>query len=149
MRQLIYDLLMLILLGTFASTLLQNGTKEYAKEHPNDNFANAMANTALTLATGIINSSATDFNPIESVFGRGVQWTPFSIQSAKNVFNQYKSFIKGNQDFYDAIVKTAAATRSTTPTWDFVKINLFGRKIGQKPGYNGGNFSGGGAGGIW
>lgn len=131
--QLWYDMLMMLLLGVFASTLLQNGSKEYAKEHPNDNFGNALSNTALMVGTGIIQSSATDFNPITSIGGRGVQWTPFAITSMQNVFNQYKNFLGGNQDFYDAIVKTASATRSTTPMWEYVKLNTIGTKIGEKP----------------
>lgn len=146
-RQLWYDLLMLLLLGIFASRLLQSGAKQYAKEHTNDNFANALANTALNAGVGIIQSSGTDFNPFESIFGRGVQWTPFSIQSAKNTFNQYKSFLKGNQDLYDAVIKTSAATKTTAPLWEYVKLKTMGVKIGQKPGYGGGSYSGGGAGG--
>ncbi len=131
--QLIYDFIMLLLLGIFASNIMQSGAKQYAKEHTNDKFANALANTALTIGTGIITSSGTDFNPAESIFGRGVQWTPFSIQSAKNTLNQYKSFLSGNQDFYDAIIKTSAATKTTAPMWEFVKLNTIGTKIGEKP----------------
>lgn len=125
-RQLWYDLLMLLLLGVFASSLMHSGQKEFAKDHPNENFGNALANTAINLGIGIIDSSADDFNFAKSIFGRGTQWTPFAISSMKNVVNQYASVIKGNQDFYDAVIKTSAATRGTTPFWEFVKLNTIG-----------------------
>ena len=132
LRQLWYDLVMLLLLGVFASSMLQSGYNEYAKEHPNDSFSNALANTGLNVGVGIINSSATDFNPVESIFGRGVQWTPFAISSIKNVVTQYKNVLGGNQDFYDAVIKTSAAGRSTVPMWEFVKLNTIGTKVGEK-----------------
>jgi hypothetical protein len=78
---------MLILLGIFASTLLHSGQKQYAKDHSNKNLGNALANTAINIGIGIIDSSADDFDFAKSIFGRGVQWTPFSISSMKNVVN--------------------------------------------------------------
>ncbi len=129
LKQLWYDLFMLVLLGIFASRILQNGQKEFAKDHPNDNIGSALANTAINLGVGIIDSSADDFNFAKSIFGRGVQWTPFAISSMQNVVTQYKNVIGGNQDFYDAIIKTTAAGRGTTPFWDFVKLNTIGTKI--------------------
>ena len=133
LKQLWYDLIMLLLLGVFASSLLHNGQKEFAKTHTNENFGNALANTAINLGVGIIDSSADDFNFGKSIFGRGVQWTPFAISSMTNVVNQYKNMINGSQDFYDAVIKTTSATRGTTPFWDFVKLNTIGTKVGEKP----------------
>jgi len=121
---------MLLFLGVFASSLMHSGQKEFAKNHSNENFGNAMANTVINLGVGIFDSSADDFNFAKSIFGRGVQWTPFSISSMTNVVNQYKNAIKGSQDFYDAIIKTSAATRGTTPAWEWVKLNTLGTKVG-------------------
>ena len=132
LKQLWYDLFMLLFLGIFASNLMHSGQKEFAKTHTNENFGNALANTAINVGVGIIDSSADDFNFAKSIFGRGVQWTPFAISSMQNVVNQYKNMIQGNQDFYDAIIKTSAATRGTTPFWEFVKLNTIGTKVGQK-----------------
>ena len=132
LHQLWYDLFMLLLLGVFASNILQSGQKEFAKNHPNDKLANSLANTAINLGVGILDSSADDFNFAKSIFGRGVQWTPFAFSSMQNVVTQYKNVIGGSQDFYDAIIKTSAATRGTTPFWEFVKLNTIGTKIGEK-----------------
>jgi len=87
---------MLLLLGVFACNLMHSGQKEFAKTHTNENFGNALANTTINLGIGIIDSSADDFNFGKSIFGRGVQWTPFAISSMTNVVNQYKNMIKGN-----------------------------------------------------
>lgn len=132
LKQLWYDLFMLLLLGVFASTLMHSGQKEFVKTHTNENFGNALANTAINLGIGIIDSSADDFNFAKSIFGRGVQWTPFAVTSMQNVVTQYKNMIQGNQDFYDAVIKTSAATRGTTPFWEFVKLNTIGTKVGEK-----------------
>jgi hypothetical protein len=78
---------MLLFLGVFASSLMHSGQKEFAKNHSNENFGNAMANTVINLGVGIFDSSADDFNFAQSIFGRGVQWTPFSISSMTNVVN--------------------------------------------------------------
>lgn len=133
LKQLWYDLFMLLFLGVFASNLMHSGQKEFAKTHTNENLGNALANTAINLGVGILDSSADDFNFAKSIFGRGVQWTPFAVTSMQNVVTQYKNMIKGDQDFYDAIIKTSAATRGTTPFWDFVKLNTIGEKVGEKP----------------
>lgn len=142
LKQLFYDLFMLLLLGVFASSILHSGQKEFAKDHPNDKLGNALANTGINIGVGILDSSADDFNFVKSVFGRGVQWTPFAVSSMKNVVNQYKNVVNGSQDFYDAVIKTSAAGRGTAPTWEFVKLNTIGTKIGEKSDFSGGGASG-------
>lgn len=72
LRQILYDLFMLLFLGVFASTLLHSGQKQYAKDHPNDKLGNALSNTAINLGIGMLDSSADDFNFFKSIFGRGV-----------------------------------------------------------------------------
>jgi len=63
---------MLLFLGVFASSILHSGQKAFAKDHPNKNFGSALANTAINLGVGMIDSSADDFKFYKSIFGRGV-----------------------------------------------------------------------------
>ena len=94
-----------------------------------------MANTGIGLFVGMWDQSTDDFNGIKSIMriqDRGPSITPFSFSSLYRVHENFKKTFIGNQDFYDAIIKTSAATRGTTPLWDFVKLNTIGTKVGQK-----------------
>jgi hypothetical protein len=81
LKQLLYDLLMLFFLGALITPALINATKEHIKDTGNDNFLNALGNTALLNTVMMLDSSTNDFNPVSSIAGKGIQWTPFSITS--------------------------------------------------------------------
>ena len=135
LRQLIADLLGIFVLGGLIGGSLTNFQKSYEKEHDNKYFANAVKNSTLGLFTGMYTQSTEDFNGIRSLLrvqGRGPNWTPFSWTSISNVVSNWKRTIGGDQDFYDAVIKTASATKQTQPIWNYVKLNTLGRKIGQK-----------------
>lgn len=135
LRQLIADLIGIFILGGLIGGSLTDFQKSYEKDHDNKYFSNAIKNSTLGLLTGMYTQSTEDFNGIRSLLrfqGRGPNWTPFSWTSISNVVSNWKRAIGGDQDFYDAIIKTASATKQTTPIWNYVKLNTVGRKIGQK-----------------
>ena len=39
----------------------------------------------MNLAANMFDSSTDDLNAIKSIFGRGVNWTPFSISTGKKI----------------------------------------------------------------
>jgi hypothetical protein len=79
--QLFYDLLLMFLLGMLVTPALVNATKEHIKDTGNNTFLDAMANNALLNTVMMLDSSTKDFNPVSSIGGKGIQWTPFSITS--------------------------------------------------------------------
>lgn len=129
--QMFYDLILMFLLGIFAMPAMIQATKEHIKDTGNNTFLDAMANNALLNTVMMLDSSTKDFNPIASIGGKGIQWTPFSITSMQRTYENLSSIITGDRDAFDAIVKTSAATRTQEPIWDFVKISTLGREIGD------------------
>ena len=76
-------------------------------------------------------TSTDDFNFTKSVFGRGIQWTPFSLQSATRSFENWGKFAFGDRDFYDTMINTMTFTKNAKPIFDYVKQETLGRKIGK------------------
>lgn len=131
LKQIFYDLLMLFFLGTLVTPALIKATKEHIKDTGNDDFLASLSNTALLNSVMMLDSSLNDFNPVKSIAGKGIQWTPFSISSMTNTYKNISGMVTGERDVFDTIVKASAATKSQEPLLDFVKINTLGRKIGD------------------
>ena len=132
LKQLIGDLLALLLLGGLVSSLFKDAADEQEKETGNKSLANAVINNSLVMGASIFKSSTDDFNPVSSIFGKSVEWTPFSISKAEQLATTTKQLVCGDKDSYDAMTKSFAATNSNRPIMDYVKLNLLGREIGQK-----------------
>lgn len=119
-KQFWYDLLAFILLGLIVGPALLNATKEYMKDRGNETFTQAIKNATCTLGASIVNNSGRDFFALQAILGIGVSWTPFSIQSWKRITQNMFNVLEGDKSFYDAIISSAAATRSTRPVWDYI-----------------------------
>lgn len=126
-----YDLLMMLLLGMLIAPALQTAAKDYTKEVGNENLGDAVINTAMLNTTAMLKTSTEDFFFMHTIFGRGMQWTPFSITTMTNTVKRLSSCISGNTDMYDTLVKLAAVTRTRESVLDCVKINTLGRPIGD------------------
>ena len=111
---------------------LDEQVKKYVKESGNKGFANASKNNALTLTSNILKMSTADANFIDSIFGRGKDWTPFAIKSADRLSNNILRTVTGKQDLFDFMVKSSGMGKSTEPIWESAKLSLTGRKIGEK-----------------
>ena len=131
LKQLLYDLFMLLFLGAIISPALLNATKDHIKEVGNNDFANAFTNNCMLNVAEMLDSSADDFNAVNSIFGKATQWTPFSILQTNRILGGISGFITGSKDLFDAAVMTASATRTQEPIWDFIKISTLGREIGD------------------
>jgi hypothetical protein len=68
-------------LGMLVTPALVTATKEHIKDTGNDDFMTAMSNNAMLNMAEMLKSSTNDFNMFNSIFGKGMQWTPFSISS--------------------------------------------------------------------
>ena len=126
-----FDLLMMLIFGMWLTPAMCKATKEYIGDVGNDSFVDALVNNCLLNSTEMISSSFDDFNMVKSVFGRGAQWTPFSIQSAGRVCSSISNLLTGSTDLYDTAIKFSSMTRTQEPIWDYVKISTLGRSIGD------------------
>lgn len=123
LRQLLADLLGIFIIGGLIAPSLTNAAKEYTKFVGTDTFGGASMGYMATLAASMFDTSTDDFNFMKSVFGRGIQWTPFSLQSATRSFENWGKLITGDRDFYDTMVNTMSFTRNAKPMFDYLKPN--------------------------
>ena len=84
------------------------------------------------LISDLLKASTMDANFMDSIWGRGKDWTPFSIQATDRLVNNLIRVGTGKQDLYDFLIKSNGSTNATKPMWDYVKLETVGRKIGQK-----------------
>lgn len=131
LRQLLADLLGFILIGYIISPSLVNAANKYAKEQGQDTIGEATLGYMAMLGAGMLQTSTDDFAFWESVFGRGIQWTPFSLQSGTRFFKNSAKWVFGDQDFYDTLVNQMSFTRNAKPVMNFIKNETLGRSIGD------------------
>ena len=131
LKQLFYDLLMLIFLGGIFAPALENAAIQHAKDAGNGELGLALVNNANVNLAKMLVTSARDFDPISSIFGRATQWTPFSLTTLTKELDLASSLISGNKDWYDTLIKISNATRSQENLFDYIKINTLGRSIGD------------------
>lgn len=121
LRQALTDILAWLLIGCLFGPALEDAAKDYMKDNGNETFQDAALNSINTVGAHIVTTSGADFNAFKSVFGIGVSWTPFSFQMLSRVISNMGMVLGGDKSFYDAIVTSSAATRSTKPIWDYIK----------------------------
>ena len=118
-------------MGTLISPSLLKATKDHAKEVGNDTFAKAFINNCNVTLASMLHQSTDDFNAPKSIWGRGLNWTPFSISRALKLFENYGNVLGGSQDLYDATVKSFGALSNNRQLMDWVKLETLGVKIGK------------------
>lgn len=131
LRQLLADLLGMILIGMIIAPSLVNSAEAYAKETGQETIGEATMGYMAMLSAGMLQTSTDDFNFTQSVFGRGIQWTPFSLQSGTRFLTNCGNWLFGDQDFYDTMVKQMSFTRNAKPIMNFIKNETLGRSIGD------------------
>ena len=47
------------------------------------------------LGSNLLETSFVDFNFLESIGGRGINWTPFSVSMMTNTYVNFKKFLTG------------------------------------------------------
>lgn len=120
LRQLFYDLFMLLFVGALVSGSLAEFVKDDIKERGNDTMSDAALNATLSLSSRILSNSTADFNFIESIAGRGLSWTPFAFETLDRTLNTFSEVISGDKSLYQGLINTVAATRATKPIWDYI-----------------------------
>lgn len=118
-KQLGYDIFMWMIIGSLLAGSLEKSANDYIKERGNDTANKAVANATLSFSIGVLNHSFLDFNFMNSLFGRGVDWTPFAAKTALNTINYFGSCFAGDETFLRTLAKSMAATRSFKPIWDY------------------------------
>ena len=114
LRQFAYDMGILLFIGGIVGSQVHEFANDYMNEHKDDHTVQqGLANASLALAEAIFDTSTLDFNPIESVAGRGVNWTPFAITTMTRMFHTWSRVVSGDDSVFDGFLKTFSASRTT------------------------------------
>ena len=113
-KQFAYDMSILLFVGGLLGSQIHQFTKDYVNDHKDDHtIQQAMMNSALALSEAIFESATLDFDPTESIGGRGVNWTPFAISSMTRLWKNWSRALSGDQSLMDALIKSFSLTRYT------------------------------------
>ena len=129
--QLVFDLIGTFVIGGLICSSLVGAANAYAIANSGKSIGDAALSSAATLTTQMLMQSTEDFNFMKSIFGRGVQWTPFSINSGWRTVTSLYKCITGDKDLYDTVANGFSATRNLKPLFNFIKEQSLGRKIGD------------------
>jgi len=129
--QLWADLLGMLFIGGLVAPALVNAANDYAKSIGADTIINTGIGWMATLGAGMFLQSTDDFNAFKSVFGRGAQWTPFSLVSGWRLTEGVFRMVTGEVDPFDTVVKQMAFARNTEPVFNYVKLKTLGVPVGQ------------------
>lgn len=119
-HQFTYDLIMWLFFGQCIAGGLQNSARTYIKEN-DDPFTNL----TVDFAANVFKQSFVDYSffGLEAIFGRGTQWTPFSLTTADLIFNNYTKVLSGDMKAQTAILNTFGATRNLKPYFKTIEQN--------------------------
>lgn len=114
LRQFAYDMGVLLFIGGIVGSQMHSFMNEYTQDHKDDHSVEqGLINASLSLAESIFDTSTLDFNPIESVAGRGVNWTPFAITTMTRLFHTWSRVVSGDDSAMDGLLKSFSLTRHT------------------------------------
>lgn len=113
--QLFYDLYMYLIMGQLLAGGLQKNAKEYIK-----GSNNPFANLTVDYSTTIFKQSFVDFNALESIFGRGANWTPFAISKLGGLVSSWSNVVVGNGSAKTALLNSMGVTRTLKPLFETV-----------------------------
>ena len=113
-KQLAYDMSILLFVGGLLGGQIHQFVNDYTHEHKDDHtIQQSMNNAALALSEAIFESATLDFDPTESIGGRGVNWTPFAISSATRLWKNWSRTLSGDQSLSDALIKSFSLSKFT------------------------------------
>lgn len=118
LHQLGYDMFMVFVFGQMIAGGIQNSAKTYVKESDNP-----IANLTVNFAANVFRQSFIDYNFLDSIFGRGLNWTPFSLSTAERLLNSASEVLSGDMTAKTAILNTYGLTRELKPYFRTIERN--------------------------
>lgn len=114
LKQFAYETAMFTIVGGLIGSMIHRGINNYTNNHDDDHsVAQGFRNSSLALFDVIFKASTLDFNWLESLGGRGVSWTPFSIDMWKRTVSNWSTAITGDRTFTEAALRTFSASKYT------------------------------------
>lgn len=122
LQQFAYDIVTYFTVGSLIGGLmLGNLTKELEKEARESNGqSGAMEAAAMNILQATVSQSASDFNWWNSIGSPGINWTPFSLDAGKRLFQNTLSVAFGDRTLYGGLINTFSATKYMKPMLEYV-----------------------------
>lgn len=123
LRQLAYDLAIMLIKGGLVSWMLADWYKELKDDSDPDDLADAFKLSAAGIAVQSVNNSFMDFNFFDSIGKPMGTWTPFAfeylVKSVKNV----GEVALGDREWYRGLEQSSSVTRQFKPVIETLFYN--------------------------
>ena len=129
--QLTTDMIGALFFGMLIGLPMKKAANAYYHKQDKDDFGGMASADLLLFLQRFYKSSTDDFWGANTVLGRGVQWTPFMLQSATNILKKAGSVVTGQKDWYDMAATMFGGETDFKPLLDYQKMKLLGRSIGN------------------
>lgn len=114
LRQFAYDMSVLAFIGGILGSQIHLAINEYTHDHKDDHsISQGMIHSSMALSQAIFDAATLDFNPLESIGGRGVNWTPFAISQMERAVKTWSRVITGDTSLVDGLLNTFTMNRYT------------------------------------
>lgn len=111
LNQLWYDILMTFFMGKLIAGSLREGAKKYVSKS-NDPFVNL----TVDFGADIFFKSFTTFDFVSGVISnRGLNWTPFSLQTTKNLIDGVVEIMEGDKKIQTFLLNSSGLSRTLKP----------------------------------
>lgn len=128
-KQLGYDVLMFMVIGSILGGLLGDWLKELKEDNKdNTDFIKGLQIAGANIAVLSVKNSFMDFNFINSVGSPAVSWTPFAIEWAGRQYKNIAKVATGDEDIWDGVMNIASVNKQIKPMIDTLKPEQFRTK---------------------
>jgi hypothetical protein len=106
---------MFLVMGQIVAGGLQENAKEYSKK-----TNNPIAAITVNYGASILKQSFTDFFALQSILGRGTNWTPFALSRTSSLWKSWWNVCFGDGKAVTALLNSFGATRILKPGWEVI-----------------------------
>lgn len=119
MQQLVIDIAVWAVVGKIIAGSMNNAVANYFKEHKVDGLGSGLAETFWKYNTTLLEHSSRDFNALDAIFGRTLDWNPFAISMMTKTLNNLSVGLFGDDTLLRESLQSMAFTRQLKPVWDY------------------------------
>lgn len=128
-KQLGYDLLMFMIIGSILAGLMGDWLKELKEDNKdNTDLITGLQIAGAQVATMAVKNSFLDLNFIDSIGSPLGQWTPFAVEWTSRQYSNIAKVATGDEDIWDGIVNIASVNKQIKPVLDSIKPEQFRTK---------------------
>lgn len=98
---------------------MNNAFLDYAKHNKVDGFGEGVKQMFMKYSIDMLEHSTRDFNFLESIFGRTMDWNPFALSVLTKTVGNISEAFTGDETLVRQLLNSTSATRRFKPLWDY------------------------------